>query len=1749
MQVGLAQCVNKGMQRDYSMDKASQEFAYENKNIRITTTGNNSFLSVTNEKSTIPMLVNIEVPEEKIAYYNLNITRSQDGSFDGVGKIESAKIVFSKPLILDATFILNVTTSFVDAPEQFTVSAKKGQSEIDLQRYVANTAIGDVLYLRVLEDPKSSIVPVWIDHENPPIVENIGTVLGSATIGNKVIIFTKYDVGTDAIIVGEPDTTNNVFNCSYLYQGDLNFNINNPIECITSYEADDVQKIYWVDGVNQPRVANICNMYTESTSFDFSPKIPEGIQVNIAKEYNGSGSFPSGVIQYFITFYTKFGSETNAAYESSLYYISPEDRGGEPNEINTCSFKISISTESNDFEYARVYSVLRTSLNSSPQVYIVEDVNIKEGESTTIIDNNIYNTPIAATDVLFLGGNSIIARTIEQKDNTLFLGDIKEITTDIIEDIKNIENKGTLVFGSKFIHTKSSNNIYYPYTPNLDLSSKDIKTFKYLEWYKIGIQFQMYTGEWSSVVELGDIQNNIKPLQQSLHTPYPDNAEFDNGMWLPAVSFTPSEQLLDILKEKKTITNWRLVMAEHSNETRTIKSQGLVLPTIFNLQERANDTCYSSPLWTVGTALYSEHMGNVDLDFGANDTEDSSARSFIMYPYFHLPTSIYYNKENNYFKLNSVIRDSNVTKVTASNYLVSIKPIISITRYFDWSSIVDDEFICTVKLGVKDSSSNSGTQFYDVRLFFERVGAGNRRLILKRLSEYVNSALWADIWDQSIGNLKVSDLANISKSEKIFKPDEIPSGDSLRDDYGVTSTNDIVIDSLPTYVRDIVFTKEIESINNYGNQYFVDANICNFISPNAQSINNGLKFRIVGYTDISNSISDYSINVENNVIDTTVYKAPEFNLNTFKMPLWRGQSYFTGIRSLPLWPYDNRLFYINYWNSAGNILNDKFNIKSKSFANMWVCSDTTYTEPINYGNVSDLLNVNNGASLLDSKIYKAEYSNVLIPKDSVRSFVGGDEVDGVLSKQPVNETVPLSKLADIISDSLAESPMVEDTNSANPVSITYKSSEHTVFKLPSKKGFFGILPNYTPTKKGDSFIYSDSIYPMGTRNTDYFFSVEPTENLNIGNIGYEKQIQLVLNSNSLQIATIGGDSSILINIDYSNFIHPSVTLVEDGKSPTQPSIREVYEDFINNSSGTYNYLRKSLLFGIQGCNGFLILDNLNSCLKSGTSVIITATLQVLDFEHPITYTYEGKSYLLDYPESIENTSKYRYFSLYRTSMFKVPEITDNRYTENKPKLFIGEFYTEYNKDTFFGGDSKNCTFIPIGDTYPITSSIGWGFEGDTYYQRYDNVRVYESSKSDVNQNIDAVSFMLETYKNLDGDYRKLRGRLDTTNLTVENTNNIINNVYSQSNNYKTSNILDDKFEDSTHPTLYTWSLSKQNLANVDNWTSINLASSLKLDGDKGALNKIKRWNNYLLAFQDKGIAAINFNQQTTISTSEGIPVEIANSGKVTGHYYISSTQGCKNKWSIVESPYGIYFIDGYNKSINVFSSEGIKSLSTINLFKDWVNENEKGLIWNPSNNGGFKSFYDPINNEVYFVNDTTALCYNELLSQFTSFYDYDKLTDMIVLKGSIYGVREGEIHRLFEGDDYCNLFNRKSDYSITYKINKDSFIDKTWTNIEYRADVFDSGNIQDKNSNKIIDDTFNTLEVWNEYQKGTTTLNKKKYPNARNKFRIWRVDIPRSNEGRKLDRIRNPWIMLKITKNTNTSSRMEFHDLVVKYLY
>jgi hypothetical protein len=62
-----------------------------------------------------------------------------------------------------------------------------------------------------------------------------------------------------------------------------------------------------------------------------------------------------------------------------------------------------------------------------------------------------------------------------------------------------------------------------------------------------------------------------------------------------------------------------------------------------------------------------------------------------------------------------------------------------------------------------------------------------------------------------------------------------------------------------------------------------------------------------------------------------------------------------------------------------------------------------------------------------------------------------------------------------------------------------------------------------------------------------------------------------------------------------------------------------------------------------------------------------------------------------------------------------------------------------------------------------------------------------------------------------------------------------------------------------------------------------------------------------------------FNSRVQIPSSDGVPIEITNGLKVQGKRYISSTIGCNNKWSIVSTVSGLYFMDNSTDSIYKFS--------------------------------------------------------------------------------------------------------------------------------------------------------------------------------------------------------------------------------------
>ena len=147
------------------------------------------------------------------------------------------------------------------------------------------------------------------------------------------------------------------------------------------YEHSELQKIYWVDGINQLRYLNIADSndslpITEANKLNSCPSFKMDHHIEV-KRINGGGVFTSGVIQYAFTYFNKNGAETNIVDMTPLYYIGEEHRGLMADETVGCSYEVTIKNPDTSFDYIRLYSIMRTSLNGQPIVRIVKDIKLK----------------------------------------------------------------------------------------------------------------------------------------------------------------------------------------------------------------------------------------------------------------------------------------------------------------------------------------------------------------------------------------------------------------------------------------------------------------------------------------------------------------------------------------------------------------------------------------------------------------------------------------------------------------------------------------------------------------------------------------------------------------------------------------------------------------------------------------------------------------------------------------------------------------------------------------------------------------------------------------------------------------------------------------------------------------------------------------------------------------------------------------------------------------------------------------------------------------------------------------------------------------------------------------------------------------------------------------------------------------------------------------------------------------------------
>ena len=449
--------------------------------------------------------------------------------------------------------------------------------------------------------------------QKDPVIK--GQYVGHCVLGEYLVVFTMDNSEVNHIYrICRTSKVDDQWSTSEIYKGNLNMEPTHPAQTLGIYEGDLVQKVYWVDGINQPRSINIVadelykdkvadlddreDNYNEQVQailypegcFDFTQELQLNEKVTITRK-EGGGSFSPGTIQYAFSYYNRYGQESNLFYTTELFYTSFVTRGGSPESVVANTFHITVTNLETNFQYLRIYSIHRTSLDAAPTVKIVTDIEITSTDtSITYIDTGLTGTDIDPTKMLYIGGESIIAGTIAEKDNTLFLGNIElkrqAIPDKIKENLKGYVDSGKIEISTRTIELSNIDDSDAIYEYNNQLVAGNTASFKLGDTYRLGVQFQHKSGKWSEPCWLGDypIPRTKKPRRDG------------DNIVVPSMSFKIDDDIVTALGNLGYKRARSLVVLPTIYD-RMVLAQGVLCPTVFCVKDRVSNTPFAQSSW------------------------------------------------------------------------------------------------------------------------------------------------------------------------------------------------------------------------------------------------------------------------------------------------------------------------------------------------------------------------------------------------------------------------------------------------------------------------------------------------------------------------------------------------------------------------------------------------------------------------------------------------------------------------------------------------------------------------------------------------------------------------------------------------------------------------------------------------------------------------------------------------------------------------------------------------------------------------------------------------------------------------------------------------------------------------------------------------------------------------------------------------------------------------------------------------
>jgi len=1669
-QIKVANYVIKGMQMDLAASRFSPEFAYRNMNMRITPIKDSVMSSLTNERgneySAIRGIGDVEYEKALRRWYN---------------KISPYDIY--KDYYYEDEVVVedegNTTTGIYYGDDE---EGEKPDGEVE----------GDIIGIPIgqgLIDNELTIFTTEADEEiDFPVNEGPYPDFP---------ISKKYWLNE---LVGLKNNTDRIYkiwfndkklNGKLLYKGHLDFNATSPIETLVFYENSDIRKVYWTDGINQPRFINIAAKDEElarwnNKSFDFvrSLRLEENVQIEHLMD---GGAFPAAAVQYVCTYFNLFGAESNIFYTSPIYYTTHKDRGASAEETTSNSFRITIKNLDVNFDYIRIYSIVRTSVDSVPTVKLVSEISmplekINDTYQITYVDTNIGGSNVDPTELFYVGGEIITAYTMGQKDNTLFFGNISQKRLSVPEDIK--EKVRVFAMNATPESNRYKSGFTDAYYSRLRFYTKPIRQFTFNgytfdiqgedsdEWfiistsrhefdkmrqninndsyfqadetYRLGLQFQHYTGKWSDVIWIGDYLNNISPKKVEVWGP--QGIDYYGDKWYGAearLSFKNTNNgdgskaflnSLIALGYRKV----RPVVVYPTINERTNIAEGVLNPTMFNYSDRASGRCHSMASYFFRPFI-----------FGRRDTNAYDIRKYT-------PLTIVNNEFDTYISQ------------LATNHEIQISSNADTFGIYDVSA---DEGIgkCMYAIDRNIITFNSP----DVELDNE-----------------LSNINYDDLELKVIGNVNIdktccdSEVITSNTAGAYWKP--IKVGDTI--------------------VRDTKFPPGFW----HEKKWFREGR-CNLMS----------------YCYIDN-IEDLVNNHDNKGSDDEAW-------------IYLKNKYFA--------------YPIFVWQQTGS-LNNSTNRSDVEMYSVLKHKKMSYYElgyTTLYDNVSELYhpkdialwNSNENTIIkIDDKIYKGNEDKLII---------GGDEY---------------SRTVSVVSASYSQEEIDwwEDAMSAQNKAVdAYRRALGQMIPFPD---------NLIVLNDKKLYKLKEKLY------------------------GPDAESYLIDGASLAEAQTYF--EGLLYSIDTHHYIKDKYESIKNGERP--PLV-----PYFTVDSNRYT-TKEGLISSLLAPQETMTIKQINDEFKMTNSDNDDLTNSIYK-TNPISLKFKSTPHLVIKLENVENSGWQKalgYSSSEETA--GVAFVNSDKFLQNysyktipirNGSLKTGKAYLQLAKlvrpkgsiKNLFGGTNAYALsqnkFIPCGEAVDIFQfrvdsdgkierdnngeallevkpniEIVWR-DGDVRMMNYECLKTYPFTLEDENSITERLVFDVETRVNLAGRYDNNR-YLETNFVALPTNMNLLNSIYQQKNNFFQYSVEDtNKFSVTDFPNTLTWTKTKIAGDTIDKWTNITMANTMDIDGDKGKITKLLNYNDKLLSFQDKGLSQILYNEQMQMSTTDGVPIEIANNGKVSGRRYISEKIGTSNKWSICATPNNLYFVDDHTKNIWCFGQNGLVSISDSLGFHTWINRESKTLNpWNPSRFDNIVTYYDPKNKDVLFFTKHECLAYSEYIGQFTSFYSYEHspyfspLEDRALFLNS-YDADSKEYTKTYKAwlqheGEYNIYFNEYRPFYTTIVANPDERLDKVFNNFEFRADTWRKTSEEEKEEGLppwvLLEDTFDTFTIVNEYQKKREHMlyHQGMPSNLKKKFRVWRYNIPRDDR-HFLDRIRNTWAYMTLEMDQYNTNKTILHDMAVYY--